>query len=166
MPRLTPSAIQSSDMGFRRRRPLPPNRDPISHVFDGPKSREQPGRYAGERLALLVHRGDRLVVLALHERMHGPWPIPHGEHVTVPMGYAEFSRDVLGPERSLAALTFTDIDTHPDYYGLPLGALDDDPGIRPMHWRPPHRPFRSSNWRMKTWSTFRGPLRPSCSMKL
>jgi len=41
--------------------------------------------------------------------MHGPWPIPHGEHVTVPMGYAEFSRDVLGPERSLAALTFTDI---------------------------------------------------------
>ena len=22
-------------------------------------------------------------------------------------------------------------DAHPDYYGLPLGALDDDPGIRP-----------------------------------
>lgn len=44
-----------------------------------------------------------------YERMHGARPIPNGAQVTVPMGYAEFPRDVLSPPRSLAARTFTDI---------------------------------------------------------
>ena len=44
-----------------------------------------------------------------YERMHGARPIPNGAQVTVPMGYAEFPRDVLSPPRSLAAGTFTDI---------------------------------------------------------
>lgn len=44
-----------------------------------------------------------------YARMHGPWPIPDGETVAVPMGYAEFPREILSPPRSLAARTFTDI---------------------------------------------------------
>ena len=44
-----------------------------------------------------------------YARMHAPWPIPDGETVTVPMGYAEFPREILSPPRSLAARTFTDI---------------------------------------------------------
>jgi microsomal epoxide hydrolase len=44
-----------------------------------------------------------------YSRMHGPWPIPDGETVAVPMGYAEFPREILSPPRSLAARTFTDI---------------------------------------------------------
>jgi len=44
-----------------------------------------------------------------YARMHGPWPIPDGEIVTVPMGYAEFPKEILSPPRSLAARTFTDI---------------------------------------------------------
>ena len=42
-----------------------------------------------------------------YARMHGPWPIPDG--ISVPMGYAEFPREILSPPRSLAARTFTDI---------------------------------------------------------
>jgi microsomal epoxide hydrolase len=41
--------------------------------------------------------------------MHRPWPIPDGETVAVPMGYAEFPREILSPPRILAARTFTDI---------------------------------------------------------
>ena len=44
-----------------------------------------------------------------YARMHGPWPISDGETVGVPMGYAEFPREILSPPRSLAARTFTDI---------------------------------------------------------
>jgi microsomal epoxide hydrolase len=44
-----------------------------------------------------------------YARMHGPWPIPDGETVSVPTGYAEFPREILSPPRSLAARTFTDI---------------------------------------------------------
>jgi len=44
-----------------------------------------------------------------HARMHGPWPIPDGEPIAVPMGYAEFPREILSPPRSLAAKTYTDI---------------------------------------------------------
>ena len=38
-----------------------------------------------------------------YARMHGPWPIPDGETIDVPMGYAEFPREILSPPRSLAA---------------------------------------------------------------
>jgi microsomal epoxide hydrolase len=44
-----------------------------------------------------------------YARMHGPWPIPDGATVDVPMGYCEFPHEILSPPRSLAARMFTDI---------------------------------------------------------
>jgi pimeloyl-ACP methyl ester carboxylesterase len=44
-----------------------------------------------------------------YARMHGPWPIPEGKTVDVPMGYAEFPKEILHPPRSLAERTYTDI---------------------------------------------------------
>ncbi len=44
-----------------------------------------------------------------YARMHGPWPIPAGETVGVPVGYAEFPREILRPPRSLAERSYTDI---------------------------------------------------------
>ena len=43
-----------------------------------------------------------------YARMHGPWPIPDGG-VKVPMGYAEFPREILHPPRSVAEKIYTDI---------------------------------------------------------
>jgi microsomal epoxide hydrolase len=44
-----------------------------------------------------------------YARRHGPWPIPVGETVDVPTGYAAFPHEILRPPRSLAARTYTDI---------------------------------------------------------
>jgi microsomal epoxide hydrolase len=44
-----------------------------------------------------------------YARQHGPWPIPDGQTVDVPMGYCEFPKEIVRPPRSLAARTFTDI---------------------------------------------------------
>jgi microsomal epoxide hydrolase len=44
-----------------------------------------------------------------YARMHGPWPIPEGETVTAPTGYAEFPKEVLSPPRSLAEKTYLNI---------------------------------------------------------
>jgi microsomal epoxide hydrolase len=44
-----------------------------------------------------------------YARMQGPWPIPEGETVTAPTGYAEFPREILSPPRSLAEKTYTNI---------------------------------------------------------
>jgi microsomal epoxide hydrolase len=44
-----------------------------------------------------------------YARMHGPWPIPAGETVTVPTGYCEFPREILKPPRSVAERTFTNL---------------------------------------------------------
>jgi pimeloyl-ACP methyl ester carboxylesterase len=44
-----------------------------------------------------------------YARMHGPWPIPQGETVNVPMGYAEFPKEILHPPRSLAEKVYADI---------------------------------------------------------
>lgn len=44
-----------------------------------------------------------------YARMHGPWPIPQGEAVTVPAGYCEFPHEILRPPRSLAERTFSNI---------------------------------------------------------
>lgn len=44
-----------------------------------------------------------------YARMHGPWPIPEGRTVDVPMGYCEFPREILHPPRSLAARIYSDI---------------------------------------------------------
>ena len=42
-------------------------------------------------------------------RMHGPWPIPEGKTVDVPMGYVEFPKEILRPPRSIAQRMYTDI---------------------------------------------------------
>jgi microsomal epoxide hydrolase len=44
-----------------------------------------------------------------YARLHRPWPIPEGKTVDVPVGYAEFPKEILRPPRSLAARTYTDI---------------------------------------------------------
>jgi len=44
-----------------------------------------------------------------YARHHGPWPIPDGETVDVPVGYCEFPAEIVRPPRSLAEKTFTDI---------------------------------------------------------
>jgi microsomal epoxide hydrolase len=44
-----------------------------------------------------------------YARMHAGWPIAEGQTVDVPMGYAEFPKEILRPPRSLAARTYTDI---------------------------------------------------------
>jgi pimeloyl-ACP methyl ester carboxylesterase len=44
-----------------------------------------------------------------YARLHGPWPIPEGETVTAPTGYAEFPKDILSPPRSLAEKTYANI---------------------------------------------------------
>lgn len=44
-----------------------------------------------------------------YARMHGPWPIPDGATIDVPMGYVEFPKEILRPPRSLAARTYRDI---------------------------------------------------------
>jgi pimeloyl-ACP methyl ester carboxylesterase len=37
-----------------------------------------------------------------YARFHEPWPIPDGQRIGVPTGYAEFPREILHPPRSLA----------------------------------------------------------------
>lgn len=44
-----------------------------------------------------------------YARRHGPWPIPKGETIDVPTGYAAFPREILRPPRSLAERTFTNL---------------------------------------------------------
>jgi len=44
-----------------------------------------------------------------YARMHRAWPIPEGKTVDVPVGYADFPKEILRPPRSLAARTYTDI---------------------------------------------------------
>lgn len=40
-----------------------------------------------------------------YARMHTPWPIPDGEKIMVPTGYAEFPKEIIHPPRSLAERT-------------------------------------------------------------
>ena len=44
-----------------------------------------------------------------YARMHRPWPIPEGQTIGVPTGYAQFPREILRPPRSLAERTYSDI---------------------------------------------------------
>ena len=44
-----------------------------------------------------------------YARMHGPWPIPDGARIQVPMGYAEFPKEILRPPRTLAEKMYADI---------------------------------------------------------
>lgn len=44
-----------------------------------------------------------------YARMHGPWPIPEGSTVDVPIGYVEFPKEILRPPRSVAERMYIDI---------------------------------------------------------
>jgi pimeloyl-ACP methyl ester carboxylesterase len=44
-----------------------------------------------------------------YARMHGPWPVPEGHTVDVPMGYCQFPTEILRPPRSVAERMYTDI---------------------------------------------------------
>ncbi len=44
-----------------------------------------------------------------YARMHGPWPIPEGERITVPTAYIEFPKEILRPPRSVAERMYTNI---------------------------------------------------------
>lgn len=44
-----------------------------------------------------------------YSRLHGDWPIPVGETVDVPTGYAEFVTEILKPPQSLAKRMYPDI---------------------------------------------------------
>ncbi|MGE4048157.1 MAG: epoxide hydrolase family protein [Acetobacteraceae bacterium] len=44
-----------------------------------------------------------------YARMHGPWPIPRGGTVDVPMGYAAFPKEIIRPPRSVAEKMYPDI---------------------------------------------------------
>jgi pimeloyl-ACP methyl ester carboxylesterase len=44
-----------------------------------------------------------------YSRMHSPWPIPEGETIGTPTGYAEFPKEILRPPRSVAERVYADI---------------------------------------------------------
>jgi pimeloyl-ACP methyl ester carboxylesterase len=44
-----------------------------------------------------------------YARMHGPWPIPRGGTVDVPMGYCAFPKEIIRPPRSVAQQMYTNI---------------------------------------------------------
>jgi microsomal epoxide hydrolase len=45
-----------------------------------------------------------------YARLHQGWPIPPGRTVDVPVGYAEFPKEILSPPRSIAQQTYTRIE--------------------------------------------------------
>jgi pimeloyl-ACP methyl ester carboxylesterase len=44
-----------------------------------------------------------------YDRLHGPWPVPAGKTVDVPVGYAAFPKEIRRPPRSIAETVYTDI---------------------------------------------------------
>lgn len=44
-----------------------------------------------------------------YDRLHSPWMVPEGRNIDVPLGYAEFPREILRPPRAVAERTFSDI---------------------------------------------------------
>ena len=44
-----------------------------------------------------------------YARLHAGWPIPAGATIDVPVGYAQFPKEILTPPRALAEKTYTDI---------------------------------------------------------
>lgn len=44
-----------------------------------------------------------------YARIHGPWPIPEGDTISVPTGYAAFPHEILSPPRSLAERSYSNI---------------------------------------------------------
>ena len=78
-----------------------------------------------------------------YARQHGPWPIPDGETVDVPMGYSEFPKEIVRPPRSLAERTFTDIRR---WSVMPAGghfAAMEEPDALAAEIRAFYRPLRA-----------------------
>ena len=78
-----------------------------------------------------------------YARQHGPWPIPDGETVDVPMGYCEFPKEIVRPPRSLAERTFTDIRR---WSVMPAGghfAAMEEPDALAAEIRAFYRPLRA-----------------------
>ena len=44
-----------------------------------------------------------------YDRLHSPWMVPDGRTIDVPLGYAQFPREILRPPRVIAEKTFSDI---------------------------------------------------------
>lgn len=44
-----------------------------------------------------------------YDRLHSPWMVPEGKTIDVPLGYAEFPREILHPPRAVAEKVFSDI---------------------------------------------------------
>jgi microsomal epoxide hydrolase len=65
-----------------------------------------------------------------YARMHGPWPIPEARP-SVPMGYAEFPKEILSPPRSLAARTYPTSAAGPHAEGRALRSAR----AAPRRWR-------------------------------
>lgn len=79
-----------------------------------------------------------------YARQHGPWPIPDGETVDVPMGYCEFPKEIVRPPRSLAERTFTDIRR---WSVMPAGghfAAMEEPDALAAEIRAFYRPLRAA----------------------
>jgi microsomal epoxide hydrolase len=79
-----------------------------------------------------------------YARQHGPWPIPDGETVDVPMGYCEFPKEIVRPPRSLAERTFTDIRR---WSVMPAGghfAAMEEPDALAAEIRAFYRPLRAT----------------------
>lgn len=44
-----------------------------------------------------------------YDRLHSPWMVPEGRTIDVPLGYAQFPREILRPPQVVAEKTFSDI---------------------------------------------------------
>ncbi|MGJ7506621.1 epoxide hydrolase family protein [Variovorax sp. GT1P44] len=78
-----------------------------------------------------------------YARHHGPWPIPDGQTVNVPMGYCEFPKEIVRPPRLLAERTFTDIRR---WSVMPAGghfAAMEEPDALAAEIRAFYRPLRA-----------------------
>ena len=80
-----------------------------------------------------------------YARHHGPWPIPDGQTVDVPMGYCEFPTEIVRPPRSLAERTFTNIQR---WSVMPRGghfAAMEQPEALAAEVREFYRPLRTTS---------------------
>ena len=81
-----------------------------------------------------------------YARHHGPWPIPDGQTVDVPMGYCEFPTEIVRPPRSLAQRTFTNIQR---WSVMPRGghfAAMEQPEALAAEIREFYRPLRTGSY--------------------
>jgi microsomal epoxide hydrolase len=78
-----------------------------------------------------------------YTRRRRPWPIPEGAKIDVPMGYAEFPKEILSPPRSLAEGMYSDIRR---WTRMPKGghfAAMEQPALLAHEIREFFRPLRS-----------------------